>query len=84
MIINCVLSLYCRDWVGLGFSDRGDLQGADMCLLWQVDIRGVIVLFSLVWYGIDRDNMGQDVLIILNQLDYLNIGQFLKKTSLVF
>ena len=61
MIIDCVLSLYCRDWVGLGFSDRGDLQGADMCLLWQVDIRGVIndninindniMWYGMVWYG---------------------------------
>ena len=28
-----------RDWVGLGFSDRGDIGGADLCVAWQ-DWRG--------------------------------------------
>jgi hypothetical protein len=27
------------DWIGFGFSDRGDLEGADLCVLW-VDWRG--------------------------------------------
>ena len=36
-----------RDWVGLGFSDRGDLEGGDLCLLWR-DWRGVARLQEVV------------------------------------
>ena len=39
------MSLKCRDWVGLGFSDRGEVEGADMCLLWQVHRRGCRVVW---------------------------------------
>ena len=40
-------ALSARDWVGLGFSDRGDLEGGDLCLLWR-DWRGVARLQEVV------------------------------------
>ena len=45
--VRAEVELDSQSWVGLGFSDYGEVAGADMCVLWR-DWRGVTRLTDVL------------------------------------